>query len=114
MTDYKEKYQELLENNKKLKEELDSVRAKLNNKPVSGSAKNLTQKGSPGTVLNEIFETISSYLALFSVSDDSKILIIVLNDKAAEVESANKNEVIGKSISDTQLRNSQYKNAVFS
>jgi len=103
MTDYKEKYQELLENNKKLKEELDSVRAKLNNKPVSVSVKNPTQKGSHRTVLNEIFETISSYLALFSVSDDCSILIIDLNDKAAEVESVDKNDVIGKAINDTRL-----------
>ncbi len=102
MTDYKEKYLELLENNKKLKEELDSVRIKLNNKSVSGS---VTRKGSHGTVLNEIFETISSYLALFSVTDDSRIVITDINDKAAEVESVNKTEIIGKAINDTPLGN---------
>ncbi len=103
MTDYKEKYLELLENNRKLKEELDSVRLKLNNNPASAITKNLAQKDSSGMVLNEIFETISSYLGLFSVSDDSKILIMDLNDKAAEVESVNKKDVIGKPISETQL-----------
>ena len=62
-------------------------------------------KDSHGSLLEEIFETISSYLALFSVNDDNRFYIIDLNRKVEEVESIKKSEVIGKYIDETNLVN---------
>ena len=56
-----------------------------------------------GDVLAEIFNTVSSYLALFSVGDDDRFYVADLNNKAEEVEFLDKNEVIGKCIDDTPL-----------
>ncbi len=67
------------------------------------TGKNKKIKGSQGTILDEIFETVSSYLALFSVDDENKFYIIDLNKKVEEVESIKKSEVIGKYIDDTPL-----------
>jgi PAS domain S-box-containing protein len=100
MADIKLKYDELLQANRKLKEELDSLRLKevnRNNHEYFGSI------GTPGSVINEIFETVSNYLALFKVTEDKKIMILDLNDKAAEVESVKKSETKGKNINDTPL-----------
>jgi len=58
---------------------------------------------SQGNVLAEIFNTVSSYLALFSIGDDNRIYIADLNNKAEEVEFLDKHEVIGKCINDTPL-----------
>jgi len=58
---------------------------------------------SQGSVLAEIFNTVSSYLSLFSVGDDDRFYIADLNNKAEEVEFLDKNEVIGKCIDDTPL-----------
>src|SRR5450759_5006843 len=60
-------------------------------------------KDSQGTVLDEIFNTVSSYLALFSVGEDNKFHIIDLNSKVEEVEFLQKADVIGKCIDETQL-----------
>jgi PAS domain S-box-containing protein len=62
-------------------------------------------KESQGSVLEEIFNTVSSYLALFGVSEDNRIYIIDLNSKVEEVEFINKNEIIEKFIDDTPLIN---------
>jgi PAS domain S-box-containing protein len=69
----------------------------------TNSLKDRKIKDSHGTLLEEIFETVSSYLALFSVDDDNRFYIIDLNRKVEEVESINKNEVIGKYVGDTSL-----------
>ena len=58
-----------------------------------------------GTILREIFNTISSYLALFSTGKDKRFYITDLNSKVEEVEFIDKNEVIGKAINDTPLYN---------
>jgi PAS domain S-box-containing protein len=58
---------------------------------------------SQGSVLTEIFNTVSSYLALYSVGDDDRFYIADLNNKAEEVEFLDKNEVIGKCIDETPL-----------
>jgi transcriptional regulator with PAS, ATPase and Fis domain len=55
------------------------------------------------SVLEEIFETISSYLALFSFDENGKIIIADLNSKAEEVECIRKNEVSGQHLDDTPL-----------
>ncbi len=100
MADIKLKYEELLQANRKLKEELDSLRLKevtRNNYKNSGSV--IT----PANVIKEIFDTVSSYLALFRVTEDKRIIILDLNKKAAEVESVKINEASGKYISETPL-----------
>jgi PAS domain S-box-containing protein len=60
-------------------------------------------KDSHGSLLDEIFETVSSYLALFSIDDDNRFNVIDLNRKVEEVEFIQKKEVIGKYIEDTPL-----------
>ncbi len=105
MMDYKEKYEELLESHKKLEKELDSLKLKFDDKNGSANFKNNRIKESKGSVLEEIFETISSYLALFSVSDDNRIFVVDLNARAEEVELIMKSDVIGKCIDDTPLIN---------
>ena len=62
-------------------------------------------KESQGSVLDEIFETVSSYLALFSIGEDHRFYIIDLNSKVEEVEFIQKSDVIGKCIDDTPLAN---------
>jgi len=62
-------------------------------------------KDSQGIVLDEIFETVSSYLALFSIGDNNKFRIIDLNRRVEEVEFINKEEVLGKYIDETPLVN---------
>jgi PAS domain S-box-containing protein len=70
--------------------------------PIS-SKNRLKISESQGNVLAEIFETVSSYLALFSIGEDNRIYIADLNSKVEEVEFINKNKVIGKCIDDTPL-----------
>ncbi|OFY63134.1 MAG: hypothetical protein A2V64_09405, partial [Bacteroidetes bacterium RBG_13_43_22] len=53
--------------------------------------------------LEEIFNTVSSYLALFSAGDDDRFYIIDLNSKAEEIEFVDRHEVSGKCIDDTSL-----------
>jgi len=97
------KYEELLEANRKLKEEVNSLRLKsVNNKDqyLSGNA---ADPGQSGIIINEILDTISSYLAIFVISKDGRIILLDLNDKAADVESVRKSETKGKDIIDTPL-----------
>jgi PAS domain S-box-containing protein len=58
-------------------------------------------KDSHDSLLKEIFETVSSYLALFSVDNDNRFYIIDINRKVEEVEFVKKSEVIGKYIDET-------------
>jgi PAS domain S-box-containing protein len=62
-------------------------------------------KESQGSVLDEIFETTSSYLTLFRVGDDNRFYIIDLNSQVEEVEFIKKSDVLGKCIDDTPLVN---------
>jgi PAS domain S-box-containing protein len=100
MADIKLKYDELLQANRKLKEEVDLLRLKEVNR---NNHENFGSIGTPGSVIDEIFETVSNYLALFKITEDKKIMILDLNDKAAEVESVEKSETNGKYINDTPL-----------
>ena len=70
--------------------------------PIS-SRKNIRIRESQGPVLEEIFNTVSSYLALFSINDDNKFYIIDLNSRAEEIEFVDRNEISGKCIDDTPL-----------
>jgi PAS domain S-box-containing protein len=72
---------------------------------AEADGKNKKIKESKGTVLDEIFETVSSYLALFSVDDQNRIFIVDLNHRVEQVEFIQKDKVIGKYINDTPLFN---------
>jgi PAS domain S-box-containing protein len=67
------------------------------------ASKNRKIKESQGSVLDEIFETVSSYLTLYSIGDDDKFYILDLNRKVEEVEYIRKSEVIGKQVDETPL-----------
>ncbi len=67
---------------------------KSNNRKIKDS-----QRG----ILDEIFETVSSYLALFGIENDNRFIIIDLNSKAEQAEFIRKDEVIGKFIDETPL-----------
>lgn len=67
------------------------------------SKKNIRIRESQGIVLEEIFNTVSNYLALFSVGVENTIFVIDLNSKAEEVEFVDKNDVCGKNIEETPL-----------
>jgi PAS domain S-box-containing protein len=54
-------------------------------------------------ILNEIFETISSYLMLITVSADNKFFIKDINSKAEDVESLTRADIIEKCIEETPL-----------
>ncbi len=70
--------------------------------PIS-TKKNIMIRESQGHVLEEIFNTVSHYLALFSVGEDNRFYIIDINSKVEEVEFIDRNEVIGKCVNDTSL-----------
>jgi PAS domain S-box-containing protein len=55
------------------------------------------------TILNEIFETISSYLILITISADNQFFIKDINSKAEDIESLTRNDVIDKCIQETPL-----------
>jgi PAS domain S-box-containing protein len=57
------------------------------------------------SIITEILETIGSYLAIFSLSSDNKILVKDINHKVEEIEHVNRSEVINKCINDTNLSN---------
>jgi PAS domain S-box-containing protein len=67
--------------------------------------KDIKIKESRGNVLEEIFNTVSSYLALFTISEDNRFYIVDLNSKVEEVEFIDREEVTGKCIDDTPLVN---------
>jgi PAS domain S-box-containing protein len=54
-------------------------------------------------MLSEIFETVSSYLILITVSSDNKFHIRDINSKVEDVESVTREDVIDKNITDTPL-----------
>jgi PAS domain S-box-containing protein len=59
------------------------------------------------TILNEIFETVSSYLILISISADDKFYIRDINSKAEDVESVTRSAVIDKCLDDTPFATRQ-------
>ncbi len=120
-----DKYNKLLSNSKNIKDFVVTLRAKnreektylisaqtvlLDNQSYQLTVfnpipltKKIKLKESLGNVVEEIFNTISSYLALFSIGEDDRFYIRDINSKAEEVEFVDKNEVIGKCIDDTPL-----------
>jgi PAS domain S-box-containing protein len=75
----------------------------MNDKKWSYSeiAKDLSTGNS--SIIDEIFETGSSYLALFSLTPEHKILIKDINHKVEEIEHVRKSDIIGKCIDETNL-----------
>ncbi len=69
----------------------------------SAGLKDRLIRDSLGSVLEEIFETVSSYFALFSVGEDKRFYFIDLNSKVEEVEFIKKVDVLGKCIDETSL-----------
>ena len=60
-------------------------------------------KDTHGSLLEEIFETVSSYLALFGIDDDDRFFITDLNRKVEEIECISKNDVLNKYVDETPL-----------
>ncbi len=103
MTDLKEKYRELLQNNRKLEEEIISLKARLGLSAGIDNRHNLQQKAGSRSQVNEIVGMVSTYIALFNVSEDNIIYLAVLNEKAAGIEAVNIEKVIGKPVRETPL-----------
>lgn len=57
------------------------------------------------SIANQIFETVSHYLALFSYDNNRNIFVVDLNSRVEQVEFLSKDEVAGKNILDTPLGN---------
>jgi PAS domain S-box-containing protein len=55
------------------------------------------------SILMEIFETVSSYLMLITVSSDNRYFIRDINSKAEDVESLTREDVLEKCLTDTPL-----------
>ncbi|MBA4322984.1 MAG: hypothetical protein C0408_09235, partial [Odoribacter sp.] len=55
------------------------------------------------SILNEIFETVSSYLALFSLSSEDNFIIQDINHKVEEIEHVRRSDIVGRNINDTNL-----------
>jgi PAS domain S-box-containing protein len=95
-------YDELLKINKRLREEIEALR---NN----GKLKKGHETSDPGfkqrhrNFLDEIFVTVSHYLALFSYKKN-RFYIDDLNSRAEQIELLKREEVIGKCVGDTSLR----------
>ncbi|MDY0098299.1 MAG: PAS domain S-box protein [Bacteroidales bacterium] len=103
MIDYKEKYDKLLESYMKLEQKKGSGKLLEQVKDNDGVTGYFPSGKRKSQVFEEIFETISSYLALFSFDENGKIIIADLNSKAEEVECIRKNEVSGQHLDDTPL-----------
>lgn len=58
---------------------------------------------SRGSVVDEIFETVSHYLALFSFDNNNRVIVTDLNHRVEQVEFIRKEDTAGKYIEDTPL-----------
>lgn len=56
-------------------------------------------------IINEIVDTVSSYLMLISITEENKFFVSNLNHKVEEVERVRKSEIIDRSIDETPLEN---------
>jgi PAS domain S-box-containing protein len=92
--DYKDKYLELVEKNKQLEKELQSLR----------TGESSANRGTSQIILlDEVLEMVNIYLAIFSTGNDRNLYVDEINRRAEEVESIIRKEVIGKNINDTRL-----------
>ena len=58
-------------------------------------------------MLKEVFDTMSSYVAIFRYTEDNKIFVFDFNSRAEEVEQLDRDDVIGKEITETPLINNR-------
>ena len=105
MSDIKITYEELLQANKKLTEEVERLRSVNGIHFQNNHADNRVY--TPISTIREIFETVSSYLALFRITEDRRIKILDLNDKAAFIESVRRSETKDKYLDETTLANKE-------
>ncbi len=105
MNNYRQKYEELLESNRLLLEELVSVKQRLEERNDLSANGHLVIREIDKNVFGEVFESISSYLILFTPDKDRNFVIANINSIAANIESVNKSEVEGKHIDETQIAN---------
>ncbi len=61
------------------------------------------RKGNTGDIPDEIFDTISSYLALFKRRADNTFVVLRLNSKAEKIEKVSSAEIEGLDFTDTPL-----------
>lgn len=64
-------------------------------------------------LLREIFDSMSTYIAIFRRSEESRYYIIDFNYRAEEVEQVDRNEVLGKEIGETELAKNKALSALF-
>jgi PAS domain S-box-containing protein len=72
--------------------------------PITSKSGTNTE-GNLGNILHEIFNTVSSYVALFESDENGRFIVVDINKKVESVEFIDKNEVIGKYIDETPLVN---------
>ena len=113
--DYREKLEESEIKIRSLEKELEELKASVGDEKnkstemITGdfhlvsALKDAKIRESNGVILEEIFNTVSSYLALFRVGEDNRFYIIDINSKVEEVEFIDKHDVIGKCIDDSRL-----------
>ena len=105
MPDIKITYEELLQANKRLTEEVEQLRSGNGIHFHNNHTDNRVY--TPINTIKEIFETVSAYLALFRITEDRRIKILDLNDKAALIESAPRSETKDKYLDETPLANKE-------
>ena len=103
MTDYRKRYEELLESNRKLNDELEQARKKLAEEAVQINSHQAGRDEFSTSGIEEIFNTVSGYMAMFRINENKEIIITDLNSRAASVESVTRNEVAGMNIAATKL-----------
>jgi PAS domain S-box-containing protein len=95
-------YDELLKINKNLREEIAALKNNVI-KEEAQSADNVGRNKGQKNILDEIFATVSHYMAIFSYKNN-RFYIDDLNSKAEKVEFLKKDEAFGKCVGDTTLR----------
>ncbi len=105
MPDIKITYEELLQANKRLTEEVEQLRS-VNGIHFHSNHADI-RSYTPINTIREIFETVSAYLALFRITEDRRIKILDLNDKAASIESVRRSETKDKYLDETPLANKE-------
>lgn len=94
-------YDELLKANHRLAEEVEYLKSICERKFDSNDSG--SKFFTPANIIREIIETISSYLALFKITPDNRILILDLNEKAAITELVKRSDAKEKHIDEITL-----------
>lgn len=95
--DLQAEYNRLLQENKKLKEEVALLRS------ATDAQSRTNGKENQDDILVEIFQTVSHYLALYSCEDNGQFRIIDLNRNVEQVEFVRREEVAGKFVGETAI-----------